>query len=77
MNEALPKVAKLAAILSMSDWRDALCQLCDEHLHNHHTAICHGKPCICGLRYPVESVLEWLAAGMTAEEILAEYEEFE
>ena len=27
-------------------------------------AICHGKPCIRGLRYPVESVLEWLAADM-------------
>ena len=36
-------------------------------------AICHGKPCIRGLRYPVESVLEWLASGMTTEEILAEY----
>ncbi|MGK2873932.1 MAG: DUF433 domain-containing protein, partial [Alphaproteobacteria bacterium] len=34
-------------------------------------AICHGKPCIRGLRYPVENILEWLAAGMTAEEILA------
>ena len=27
-------------------------------------AICHGKPCIRGMRYPVESVLEWLASGM-------------
>ena len=36
-------------------------------------AICHGKPCIRGLRYPVESVLEWLAGGMTIEEILADY----
>jgi uncharacterized protein (DUF433 family) len=22
--------------------------------------ICHGKPCIHGLRYPVESVLEYM-----------------
>lgn len=36
-------------------------------------AICHGKPCIRGLRYPVETVLEWLAAGMSIEEILADY----
>lgn len=36
-------------------------------------AICHGKPCIRGLRYPVENVLEWLAAGMTIEDILADY----
>nr|VFJ91554.1 MAG: Uncharacterized conserved protein, DUF433 family [Candidatus Kentron sp. H]VFJ92534.1 MAG: Uncharacterized conserved protein, DUF433 family [Candidatus Kentron sp. H]VFJ99421.1 MAG: Uncharacterized conserved protein, DUF433 family [Candidatus Kentron sp. H] len=40
-------------------------------------AICHGKPCIRGLRYPVETVLEWLASGMTPEEILADYEDLE
>lgn len=38
-------------------------------------AICHGKPCIRGLRYPVESVLEWLASGMSIDEILADYED--
>lgn len=38
-------------------------------------AICHGKPCIRGLRYPVENVLEWLAGSMTIEEILADYED--
>jgi len=37
--------------------------------------ICHGKPCIRGLRYPVESVLEWLASGMTVDDILADYED--
>jgi uncharacterized protein (DUF433 family) len=37
--------------------------------------ICHGKPCIRGLRYPVENVLEWLAGGMTVEEILTDYED--
>jgi hypothetical protein len=35
--------------------------------------VCHGKPCIRGLRYPVENVLEWLAGGMTVDEILADY----
>jgi uncharacterized protein (DUF433 family) len=39
--------------------------------------VCHGKPCIRGLRYPVENVLEWLASGMTNEEILADYEDLE
>ena len=39
--------------------------------------VCHGKPCIRGLRYPVENVLEWLASGMTTEEILADYEDLE
>ncbi|HSO82098.1 DUF433 domain-containing protein [Thiocapsa sp.] len=37
--------------------------------------ICHGKPCIRGLRYPVENVLEWLAGGMTIDDILADYED--
>lgn len=37
--------------------------------------LCHGKPCIRGLRYPVENVLEWLASGMTVDEILADYED--
>ncbi|MBK8489945.1 MAG: DUF433 domain-containing protein [Saprospirales bacterium] len=35
--------------------------------------ICHGKPCIGGLRYPVSSILEYLAAGDTIEDILAEF----
>ena len=37
--------------------------------------ICHGKPCIRGLRYPVESVLEWLASGMTVDDILSDCED--
>ena len=40
-------------------------------------AICHGKPTIRGLRYPVASLLELLSAGMTIEEILADYEDLE
>jgi uncharacterized protein (DUF433 family) len=40
-------------------------------------AICHGKPCIRGLRYPVEVILELLSSGMTMEEILADYEDLE
>ena len=40
-------------------------------------AICHGKPCIRGLRYPVESLLELLAGGMSIEQILADYEDLE
>ncbi len=39
--------------------------------------ICHGKPCIRGLRYPVEFVLELLSSGMTNEEILNDYEDLE
>jgi uncharacterized protein (DUF433 family) len=35
--------------------------------------ICHGKPCIRGLRYPVEMLLDLLSSGMTDNEILADY----
>lgn len=39
--------------------------------------ICHGKPVIRGLRYPVETILEMLSSGMTIDEILADYEDLE
>lgn len=39
--------------------------------------ICHGKPTVRGLRYPVENVLEWLSSGMTNEEILTDYPDLE
>lgn len=35
--------------------------------------VCHGKPTIRGLRYPVENILELLASGMTIDEILKDY----
>lgn len=40
-------------------------------------AICHGKPCVRGLRYPVSMLLELLSSGMTQEAILADYEDLE
>jgi len=39
--------------------------------------ICHGKPTIRGLRYPVEMILELLSSGMTIEEILTDFEDLE
>ncbi len=39
--------------------------------------ICHGKPIVRGLRYPVENVLELLASGMSHAEILEDYEDLE
>jgi uncharacterized protein (DUF433 family) len=39
--------------------------------------ICHGKPCIRGLRYPVDFLLELLSSGMTHEEILTDYDDLE
>jgi uncharacterized protein (DUF433 family) len=40
-------------------------------------AICHGKPVIRGLRYPVESMLEYLAAGDSIDDLLAEFPDLE
>jgi uncharacterized protein (DUF433 family) len=42
-----------------------------------HPEICHGKPTIRGLRYPVETILELLSSGMSFEEILADYDDLE
>lgn len=42
-----------------------------------HPDICHGKPCIRGLRYPVDTILEMLSAGMRNEEILGDYDDLE
>jgi uncharacterized protein (DUF433 family) len=39
--------------------------------------ICHGKPVIRGLRYPVETILELMSGGMSIDEILADYEDLE
>ena len=32
-----------------------------------------GKPCIAGTRIAVQDILQWLADGMSAEEILEDY----
>ena len=36
-----------------------------------------GQPCVRGLRITVWDVLNWLAGGMTEEEILEDYPELE
>ncbi|MGH3930636.1 MAG: DUF433 domain-containing protein [Pseudonocardiaceae bacterium] len=40
-------------------------------------AVCHGQPTVRGLRYPVENLLELLSAGMTIEDVLADYPDLE
>ncbi len=40
-------------------------------------SICHGKPVIRGMRYPVENILELLSSGMSIEEILDDYDDLE
>ena len=39
--------------------------------------ICHGKPSIRNMRYPVEMILDLLSAGMSHPEILADYPSLE
>jgi uncharacterized protein (DUF433 family) len=40
-------------------------------------AICEGRACVRGLRMPVSVVLRHLAAGQSAEQIVAEYPDLE
>ena len=40
-------------------------------------AICHGKPIIRGMRWPVEVILDLLSAGMTPKEIVSDHPELE
>lgn len=35
--------------------------------------ICHGKPTIRNMRYPVELILDLLSSGMTKSEIIEDY----
>jgi uncharacterized protein (DUF433 family) len=35
--------------------------------------ICHGKPTVRNMRYPVEMILDLLSSGMSFEEILTDY----
>ena len=39
--------------------------------------ICHGKPCIRGMRWPVEVIIDMLGSGMTTEQILDDHKEIE
>lgn len=39
--------------------------------------ICHGKPCIRGMRWPVEVILDMMLSGMSFDEILEDHPELE
>jgi uncharacterized protein (DUF433 family) len=39
--------------------------------------ICHGKPCIRGMRWPVEVIIDLLGTGMTINEIVEDHPELE
>ncbi|MFT4042697.1 MAG: DUF433 domain-containing protein [Gordonia sp. (in: high G+C Gram-positive bacteria)] len=40
-------------------------------------AVCHGKPVVRGLRYPVADLLDLLAAGMSIQDVLNDYPDLE
>lgn len=46
------------------DWRERI---------SVNPSICHGKACIAGTRMMVSVILDNLAAGMSADEMLADY----
>jgi len=39
--------------------------------------ICHGKPCIRNMRWPVDVILDMLSSEMTINEILEDHTELE
>ena len=39
--------------------------------------ICHGKPCIRGMRWPIEVIIDMLGSGMTIDQILDDHKELE
>jgi uncharacterized protein (DUF433 family) len=39
--------------------------------------ICHGKPCIRGMRWPVEVILDMIEAEMSFEQIIEDHPELQ
>jgi uncharacterized protein (DUF433 family) len=39
--------------------------------------ICHGKPCIRGIRWPVEVIIDMIGSGMGFDQILSDHPELE
>ena len=39
--------------------------------------VCHGKPCIRGMRWPVEVIIDLLGSGMTIDQIIEDHPELE
>jgi uncharacterized protein (DUF433 family) len=50
--------------MNETDWRERI---------SIKSTVCHGKPCIKGTRIWISLILDFLATGSTAEEILREY----
>lgn len=67
----MPAVAKDGALSYRDAMRSPLSRITID------PAICHGQPVVRGLRYPVESLLEYLAGGDSMETILREHPDLE
>lgn len=39
--------------------------------------ICHGKPCIRGMRWPVEVIIDMVGSGMGFDQIITDHPELE
>jgi uncharacterized protein (DUF433 family) len=39
--------------------------------------VCHGRPTVRGLRYPVEVLLDLMSGGMSVDDVLADHEDLE
>lgn len=39
--------------------------------------ICHGKPCVRGMRWPVEVIIDMVGSGMGFDQILIDHPELE
>ena len=39
--------------------------------------VCHGKPCVRGMRWPVEVILDLLGSAMTTDVILEDHPELQ
>lgn len=39
--------------------------------------ICHGKPCIRGMRWPIEAILDMLSSEMSISDILKDHPELD
>jgi uncharacterized protein (DUF433 family) len=73
-----PKPAHGRDRLSRLDWKSKESAMTDQLGRiTINPEICHGKPTIRGLRYPVEMVLELVSAGLSASDILADYADLE
>ena len=71
-NHSLPQILLKFVILQFFIMQDTLIERITID-----PEICHGKPTIRGLRYPIDSILEYLAAGDSVEDILSEFPDLE